>query len=241
MDAAGRVEAVSDIAKLLGELVCDAECVGYHRASEDAGLELEEDCCDDGTELHITRCEELQVQIIAEYDRLRAQVTELQTRMTEMVEAQPHRRIAAFQAEVVGKPFPGGPPRVPDDETVRLRLRLVAEEFFELLWACLDGDSPHNDWRAADADARDAIMSAIRFLPVKVDLPELVDAIADLIYVAEGTALAFGTHMPPVHAAVHAANMAKAGGPVVDGKQRKPDGWQPPDIAGELRKQGWSP
>lgn len=232
---------MSDIAKLLDELVHEADAARFHDMAIDLDAD-ESECCDDGSvESHVSKREELKAQIIAEHDRLRAQVTELQTRMTEMVEAQPHRRIAAFQAEVVGKLFPGGPPRVPDDETVRLRLRLVAEEFFELLWACLDGDSPHNQWRAADADARDAIMSAIRFLPVKVDLPELVGAIADLVYVAEGTALAFGTHMPPVHAAVHAANMAKAGGPVVDGKQRKPDGWQPPDIAGELRKQGWSP
>jgi hypothetical protein len=34
--------------------------------------------------------------------------------------------------------------------------------------------------------------------------------------------------------------MAKMSGPVDEhGKKRKPEGWKPPDIAGELRRQGW--
>lgn len=175
---------------------------------------------------------------VAERDRLRAQVTELQERMTEMVEAQPHRRVAAFQADVVQQPFPGGPPRVPSDETVRGRLRLVAEEFFELLAACLDTSAENvvQHYTCAVAET----MSTIDTSRVSVDLPEAVDAIADGGYVLEGTALAFGVHMPPIHAEVHRSNMAKVGGPVVDGKLRKPDGWTPPDVAGELRKQGWN-
>ena len=61
----------------------------------------------------------------------------------------------------------------------------------------------------------------------------------DEIYVLLGSLAAMGVDFWPLWDAVHAANMAKAGGPVVDGKVKKPEGWQPPDIEGELRKQGW--
>jgi len=37
---------------------------------------------------------------------------------------------------------------------------------------------------------------------------------------------------------VHRSNLAKAGGPIIQGKQRKPTGWTPPDIAGVLIAQG---
>jgi predicted HAD superfamily Cof-like phosphohydrolase len=65
---------------------------------------------------------------------------------------------------------------------------------------------------------------------------------ADLDYVVEGTRQELGIDGPAVHAIVHAANMAKQAGPVdASGKKRKPEGWKPPDIAGELRRQGWKP
>jgi hypothetical protein len=44
--------------------------------------------------------------------------------------------------------------------------------------------------------------------------------------------------LEPFFAEVHRTNMAKVGGPVrPDGKKLKPEGWQPPDIAGILRAQ----
>jgi predicted HAD superfamily Cof-like phosphohydrolase len=73
-----------------------------------------------------------------------------------------------------------------------------------------------------------------------VYLPEVADALADLDYVIEGTRLEFGIDGGPIADAVHAANMRKVGGPTrADGKILKPDEWEPPDIAGELKKQGW--
>ena len=46
----------------------------------------------------------------------------------------------------------------------------------------------------------------------------------------------------PVADEIQRTNMAKVGGPVrEDGKRLKPPGWQPPDIEGELKKQGWQP
>lgn len=120
---------------------------------------------------------------------------------------------------------------VPDDATVRLRLRLIAEEFFELLEAA--GVAPDQDQEVSDA---------ICIARLRVNLPAFVDALADLDYVIEGARIAFGVDGDPIADEVHRANMAKENGPKRDdGKILKPPGWTPPDIEGELVKQGWRP
>ena len=58
--------------------------------------------------------------------------------------------------------------------------------------------------------------------------------------VVEGCRVEMGINGAPIAAEVHRANMAKVGGPISpQGKRLKPPGWTPPDIEGELRKQGW--
>ncbi len=98
---------------------------------------------------------------------------------------------------------------VPDDRTKALRVRLINEEHAELI----------------DAIEED-------------ELPKIADGIADLIYVALGTAVRYGISLPEVWDAVHKANMAKFGpGSRRDetGKLCKPPGWQHPDIQGVLQ------
>lgn len=74
------------------------------------------------------------------------------------------------------------------------------------------------------------------------DLVEAIDGICDLIYVALGTAVAFGVDLEPIFDEVHRTNMAKVDGPIRDdGKRMKPPGWLPPDIASFLIAQGWMP
>lgn len=129
-------------------------------------------------------------------------------------------------------------PCVPPDDRVRLRMRLIAEEFFETLAATTD-----------DGEALQQIgtlehltMDLIRSMRVAVDLPRLVDGLADMDYINEGTRIECGVDGAPVAAAVQRANMAKIGGPRrPDGKRLKPPGWTPPDVAGELVRQGWVP
>lgn len=71
------------------------------------------------------------------------------------------------------------------------------------------------------------------------DIDGVADGLVDLIYATIGTAIAYGIDLRPVWEAVQAANMAKVGGATrPDGKVLKPEGWQPPDIAGVLAKQG---
>lgn len=74
------------------------------------------------------------------------------------------------------------------------------------------------------------------------DMIGVADGIADLLYVAIGTAVEMGIDIEPIFNEVHRANMAKVGGATrADGKTLKPPGWTPPWIAEELEKQGWVP
>ena len=128
-------------------------------------------------------------------------------------------------------------PTVPDKARVRLRLRLIAEEFFEVLYATFTGYGVHDDIDLCRADR--IIRTVINEDSINVILDEFVDGLADLDYVIEGTRLEFGIDGEPIAAEVHRANMAKVGGPVrADGKRLKPPGWTAPDIAGVLRRQG---
>ena len=80
------------------------------------------------------------------------------------------------------------------------------------------------------------------------NLPRIADALADLVYVALGTAHAYGIPFDDVFAEVQRANMEKAR---VDGagdarSKRghawdivKPEGWRPPDVKGVLQRFVW--
>ncbi len=104
----------------------------------------------------------------------------------------------------------GTTPALADDIAAELREVLIYEESSEL---------------------REAIQDC--------NLPEIADAIADLIYVALGTAVTYGIDPRPIWDAVHTANMRKTGGGLrADGKVCKPPGWTPPDVAGLLARQG---
>jgi len=103
-----------------------------------------------------------------------------------------------------------GSPTFPPSNIQRLRRHLIAEEFKEL---------------------RDAMHQK--------NMIEVADAIADLLYVVYGTAVAFGINADAVFAEVHRSNMSKAGedGKAIrreDGKVMKGPNYSPPDIKGVL-------
>ena len=68
----------------------------------------------------------------------------------------------------------------------------------------------------------------------KDDIVEIADALADIIYIACGTAVSYGIPLDKIWETVHNSNMAKlVDGKVLlraDGKIQKPEGWQPPNI-----------
>ena len=105
----------------------------------------------------------------------------------------------------------GEKPELPDVSERTLRMKLITEEFNEL------------------CDAEEAN-----------DIVEVADALADIIYIACGTAVSYGIPLDDVFAEVHGSNMAKlVDGKVIrreDGKVQKPEGWTAPDIRGVLEK-----
>lgn len=155
-------------------------------------------------------------------------------------------------------------PTIPPDSEVRYRLRFIVEEFFEILAASRDGN-----WAEHLNRHRDAILNEIDALSLEVDLPKFIDGLGDLNYVVEGAFQAFGVNSEIVGSVIHRANMTKSSpcancggygvtqilgegcrncrgtGRIVkkraDGKVEKPSSFQPPDIEGELVRQGWRP
>lgn len=177
--------------------------------------------------------------LLAENKRLSARVDELLADNTRVVmqarEVNIRNQVSAFH-RVFNQPILEEP-TVPPNDRVRHRLRLIAEEFFELLDACTSGWSAE-PWMRDDIEAR--VDKYLWTTTIKVDIVEVVDALADLDYVVEGTRLEFGIRGMPVALEVHRSNMTKVGGSVSPtGKIQKPEGWKPPDIAGVLRAQGW--
>ena len=160
-----------------------------------------------------------------------------------VAEIRAHRKASLRQQVAEFHRMIGAPiletPQVPADDRVRLRARLIAEEFFEAMAAMFaDGEGQNSHL----AHLEFSLVEFINDAPVKVDLPEVADAFADIDFVVEGSRLEFGIDGAPIAAEVFRTNMAKADGPVdATGKKRKPAGWQPPDIAGLLRAQGWKP
>jgi predicted HAD superfamily Cof-like phosphohydrolase len=184
---------------------------------------------------------------VVEVARVGKALTEANVRLIEAKCAEIERlRASTIRAQVsefhrVYEQEIGDKPAVPSDEVVRLRVRLIAEEFCEMLEAIYPVTSGAGCWLD---DVRSSIVTLVAKAAPAPDLPELVDAWGDLAYVIEGSNLAFGVDSGPVVAAIHAANMAKLGPdgkPLkrADGKIIKPSTWSPPDIASELRKQGW--
>lgn len=126
-------------------------------------------------------------------------------------------------------------PGVPDPVSRMLRCTLILEELKEF---CTASGFYMIDGEVVDAGG---YLSDV-YPAIKPSVPDLADAIADLLYVVYGAAVAWGIKIDPVFGAVHHANMTKFGpGSYAreDGKWIKPPGWVPPDLDSILVAQGW--
>jgi predicted HAD superfamily Cof-like phosphohydrolase len=115
-----------------------------------------------------------------------------------------------------------------------MRLRLVAEEFFELL----EGAVGVAGYAGANIDyAKYHVKRALMEWGEDNDYNAIntADALTDLMVVIVGMGLELGIPLDRTWAEVHRSNMAKVGpnGKVTyreDGKVLKPEGWKKPDI-----------
>lgn len=103
----------------------------------------------------------------------------------------------------------GQRPIFPDSKERDLRVKLMKEEY--------------NEYNKAE-DNNDIVNLAVE--------------LADIIYIACGTAVSYGIPLDDVFNEIHKANMSKLiDGKVVrreDGKIQKPEGWKPADITAIL-------
>ena len=89
--------------------------------------------------------------------------------------------------------------------------------------------------------ARLILSEAAEFLEAadRDDFVEMVDALADILVVTYGAAVEMGVDLEPVFVEVHRSNMSKDGGRDAGGKILKGPSFTPPNIRGELVKQGY--
>lgn len=122
---------------------------------------------------------------------------------------------------------PVGLRTAPNLETdLALRVRLIAEEFGELLGAL--GVASEHEICAWLAQIERWL--AVR-RPGSGNLADTLDALCDLTYVVVGSSVTWGLPLPQAWEEVHQVNMTKTTGPVrPDGKRLKPPGFQPPNI-----------
>lgn len=143
-----------------------------------------------------------------------------------------HLQLVADFHLAFGFPVRSGAPSIQDAD---LRARLILEEALECAAGLVGGQQAMSI----------AVSMAQRVLHRRPSLVDYFDGRLDLEVVMHGTDLTCGTWLavPEGFAEVMRTNMAKVGGPKdpVTGKQLKPAGWQPPDLASILVKHGWQP
>lgn len=114
---------------------------------------------------------------------------------------------------------PATTPTVPDVALLEFRQMLLGEEWTEV--------------QEEFAALRGRLQAGETLTPV--DLAPLVHELADLLYVTYGALDQLGIDTDAVFTEVHRANMQKTTGPKrADGKQLKPDGWQPANVRGVM-------
>ena len=140
-----------------------------------------------------------------------------------------------------GHPIAPNPSPTTPDRT-RLRLSLIAEEFFELLEASSSNPVTKKRIEALRREVEHflSVPAAVVYGDLTPDLVGTADALADLIYVIYGYALELGIPLSTVLQEVHSSNMSKldptTGQPIYreDGKVLKGSNFREPDIGGIL-------
>lgn len=129
-----------------------------------------------------------------------------------------------------------------DKERWMLRLRMISEEFLELLEATMPKVHSDNKMELEEVEGSIGNMTEKWDKAYHIDYVETADALCDIMVLCVGMAVEFGIPMDRVWEEVHASNMAKVGpdGKLnvrADGKVLKPVGWKPPNVADALHRE----
>ncbi len=95
-------------------------------------------------------------------------------------------------------------PAVPDEKTLKLRVKLLLEEVLELAEAS-------GIKIVSEVPKGEAISGGNLYMSVvgEADLVGMADALADIDYVNQGAAVAYGLNLEPFQDEVHSSNMTK--------------------------------
>ncbi len=121
-------------------------------------------------------------------------------------------------------------PIIPSEEVRQLRANMHLEETLETI---------HGLGGVVVSDEDGELRVKMCLQP---NLVEIVDGCADSRVISTGTLSACGVDDESIQRTVDEANLRKFGPGSYrrgDGKWMKPPDFVPPDVAGELRKQGW--
>jgi predicted HAD superfamily Cof-like phosphohydrolase len=120
-------------------------------------------------------------------------------------------------------------------ERRRLRLTLLGEEVGELVAAEIGLDDRQTETLKDDLVRRFLYEEKANYFLPRIDPAHIAKEACDVHVVVSGDMVERGIPEDAAYAAVHASNMAKAGGPVrSDGKRLKPKDWRPPDVASAI-------
>lgn len=97
----------------------------------------------------------------------------------------------------------------PDVKTVKLRLKLILEEFSELVDATLSIQGMKSHKVASLLKDADKELDKLIEEDLDIDIIETADALGDIKYVVDGTALVFGIPLNDVFEEIHKSNMSK--------------------------------
>ncbi len=153
--------------------------------------------------------------------------------------------------KVFGHPAPAAPDTdaLADRKLAKLRVLLVAHELIELAQALavdLDINYMHasmGEMSGKELEQYCVVVDGLTPGTVQPNIVLAADAFADLDYVVNGGAIAYGINLPQVTAEVHASNMSKLGAdgqPILDpatNKVIKGPNYREPDIGAVLLKQ----
>ena len=126
----------------------------------------------------------------------------------------------------------------PDADSIKLRLKLILEEFIELVEATTADTMASFSVKTLLGEADDFI-DRLSDVDIDINHVEIADALGDIKYVTDGAAIVYGIPLDKVSAEIHRSNMSKLGAdgqPLYreDGKVLKGPDYTPPDIASIL-------
>jgi predicted HAD superfamily Cof-like phosphohydrolase len=141
-----------------------------------------------------------------------------------------------------GQPTPDKPCVMNNDEVIFLT-KMILDETMELMATILLPKESKNIMKQLIDDSKDIPKEKYAQGEEYKKIADQADALVDIYYYSLNAACKKGINLSSIFSVVHGANMAKRDPKTnkflkrEDGKIIKPEGWTPPDVEGEIKRQ----